>query len=85
MPYLDLKQYEEASDHFRHKLSLCREIGDQGGEAIALLNIGGAHRKLQQFEEALDYFQRALDVACSVRDRSGEAAALRNLGASAMR
>ncbi|MGH3887082.1 MAG: tetratricopeptide repeat protein [Pseudonocardiaceae bacterium] len=80
MPYLDLGQYEEASDHFQRALSLCQEIGDQWGEAIALVGLGAAYFYRGQYEESFEYSRRALPICEEVDDPWSHTFALLNIG-----
>ncbi len=69
---------EEAST--LQALPLKRAVGDRGGEANRLNNIGMGSKLGGKKEQALDYYKRALRLNRDAGDRSGEAAVLNNIG-----
>ena len=58
------------------------ELGDRGGEAYTLSNIGGVYYDLGQKEKALEYYNQALPMRREVGDHEGEAVTLSNLATS---
>jgi len=56
-------------------------VGDRGGEAITLNNIGGVYDALGEKQKALDFYNQALPIRRAVGDRGGEATTLNNIGA----
>lgn len=60
---------------------LCREVGDRGGEAVALKDLGVVHRLTDNLTTSLDLLDQALAIYRSLGDRFGEAATLTHLGA----
>ncbi len=59
-------------------LESARSIGDRGGEAWVLNNLGLAHRHLGK-DDAIGFLQEALDIRREIGDRRGEAQAANNL------
>ncbi len=58
-----------------------RQVGDKGGEATTLNNIGGVYNDLGEKHKALAYFDQALPLLRQVGDKGGEATTLNNIGA----
>ncbi|MDT9324106.1 MAG: tetratricopeptide repeat protein, partial [Limnospira sp. PMC 1290.21] len=61
-------------------LPLRRAVGDRGGEATTLNNIGRVYDSLGEKQTALDYHNQALPLLRAVADRGGEATTLNNIG-----
>jgi tetratricopeptide (TPR) repeat protein len=57
-----------------------RAVGDRGGEASTLNNIGSVYSGLGEQQKALGYYEHALPLQRAVGNRSGEAATLNNIG-----
>ncbi len=55
-------------------------MGDRGGEASTLTNIGAVYDSLGEKQQALDFYNQALPLIQAVGDRSGEASTLNNIG-----
>jgi CHAT domain-containing protein/uncharacterized protein HemY len=56
-------------------------VGDRGGEATTLNNIGRVYSALGEKQKALDFYNQALPIRRAVGDRGGEATTLNNIGA----
>jgi tetratricopeptide (TPR) repeat protein len=56
-------------------------VGDRGGEAATLNNIGGVYSDLGEKQKALDYYNQALPISRAVGDPYGEATILDNIRA----
>ncbi len=78
--YLDLRQYDEACDHYQRALHICREIGDPWGEAISLLGLGRAYLSLGRYDDAHDHSRQALHICQEIEDSWGQTLALLNIG-----
>ncbi|MCE2906593.1 MAG: tetratricopeptide repeat protein, partial [Anabaena sp. CoA2_C59] len=59
---------------------LYRAVGDRGGEATTLNNIGLVYDALGEKQKALDFYNQALPILRAVGDRGGEATTLNNIG-----
>ena len=59
---------------------LYRAVGDRGGEATTLSNIGAVYDTLGEKQKALDFYNQALPLRRAVGDRGGEATTLNNIG-----
>ena len=59
---------------------LYRAVGDRGGEATTLNNIGLVYSALGEKQKALDFYNQALPILRAVGDRGGEATTLNNIG-----
>jgi tetratricopeptide (TPR) repeat protein len=78
--YFDLRQHEEALDHYQKALPICQEIDDQWCEAIALLGLSRAYFHLGDYEEAFDHSKRALHICQKIDDPWSQTFALLNIG-----
>jgi len=76
----DLGEKRKALDYYEQALPLRRAVGDRGGEATTLNNIGGAWDELGEKRKALDFYEQALSLYRDVGDRGGEAVTLNNIG-----
>ncbi|MDM3858078.1 MAG: tetratricopeptide repeat protein [Aphanizomenon gracile PMC649.10] len=68
-----IKKWEEAR-------LLYRAVGDRGGEATTLNNIGLVYDDLGEKQKALDFYNQALPLRRAAGDRGGEATTLNNIG-----
>ena len=55
-------------------------MGDKGGEATTLNNLGLVYDALGDKQKALAYYEQALPLSRQVGDKGGEATTLNNLG-----
>ncbi|WP_353933032.1 tetratricopeptide repeat protein [Okeanomitos corallinicola TIOX110] len=78
--YHNLDKYNESVQCNESSLALFRQLGDQRGEASALLGLGQDYYTLGDYEKGFDCTQQALDIAQEIGDRSNEAEALNILG-----
>ncbi|WP_128381410.1 AfsR/SARP family transcriptional regulator [Streptomyces cavernae] len=78
--HLDAGQHAEALEVHRHALRAAESIGDLGGQAHALTNLGVVHWRLADSVSAADHLLRALELHRRTEDRAGQARALSNLG-----
>jgi tetratricopeptide (TPR) repeat protein len=76
---------EEAERTFQENLTLRRELGDQHGEAWALMQLGYISLRRGDLEAAEPRFTAALDLCRAVGDRLGEGEAQGYLGQIALR
>ena len=67
-------------EYYEQALPLLRAVGDRGGEATTLNNIGAVHSALGEQARALEYYEQALPLLRAVGDRGGEATTLNNIG-----
>jgi tetratricopeptide (TPR) repeat protein len=78
--YIRLGRDDEALHQLREALAVSTEVGDQLGQAGALLNIGFAYTAQRRHADALRESQRALDLFRKVGKPRGEARALNAIG-----
>src|SRR5205807_513546 len=71
---------EEAEGAFQENLTLRRALGDQRGEAWALMQLGYISLRRGDLEAAEPRFTAALDLCRAVGDRKGEGVTLSALG-----
>ncbi|WP_439638146.1 CHAT domain-containing protein [Spirulina sp.] len=76
-----LESLQAAIEKWEAAIPLYQQVGDRGGEAATLTNIGGVYNSLGEKSRALEYFNQALPLLRAVGDRSGEANTLTNIGA----
>jgi tetratricopeptide (TPR) repeat protein len=76
---------DEAEGAFQENLTLRRELGDQNGEAWALMQLGYISLRRGDLEAAELRFTAALDLCRAVGDRMGEGEAQGYLGQIALR
>ncbi|QOC22163.1 GGDEF domain-containing protein [Wenzhouxiangella sp. AB-CW3] len=56
-----LRRFDEALEHQSAAIDKLREIGDAGGEARGLLNLGRIHRSGGRYDKAAETLQQAID------------------------
>ncbi|WP_405571499.1 tetratricopeptide repeat protein [Streptomyces phaeochromogenes] len=78
--HLDSGHHTEALEIHRHALRAAETIGDLGGQAHALTNLGVVHWRLADAGSAEDHLVRALELHRRTGDRTGRARTLSNLG-----
>ncbi|MBI5666363.1 MAG: tetratricopeptide repeat protein, partial [Chloroflexi bacterium] len=76
----DLGEKRQALAYYEQALPLYRAVGDRGGEATTLNNIGKVWADLGEKRKALAYYEQALPLYRAVGDRGGEAATCFNIG-----
>ena len=62
MVYDALGEKQKALDYYEQALPLYRQVGDRGGEATTLNNIGMVYSALGEKQKALDYYEQALPL-----------------------
>jgi tetratricopeptide (TPR) repeat protein len=67
-------------EYYGQALSLRRQVGNKGGEATTLNNIGKIYNELGEKDKALEYYEQALPLMMQVGDKSGEAVTCNNIG-----
>ncbi|MGH9967538.1 MAG: CHAT domain-containing protein [Pyrinomonadaceae bacterium] len=72
---------QKAIEKYQEALQLYRSIGDRGGEALTLNNLGFSYQLIGENQKALDSYQQALSTYRASNDSSGEASTLNNLAA----
>lgn len=80
MLYGRLGNYEESHNYFEQALANQREIGDQHGEVISLLNQGEIFRNENAWTQARSNFEQALFLNRQLQDILLESVLLHNLG-----
>ncbi len=78
--HLDSGHHAEALEIHRHALRAAETIGDLGGQAHALTNLGVVHWRLADSGSAEEHLVRALELHHRTGDRAGRARTLSNLG-----
>ncbi|MEU9956374.1 tetratricopeptide repeat protein [Streptomyces sp. NPDC050982] len=78
--HLDSGHHTEALEIHRHALRAAETIGDLGGQAHALTNLGVVHWRLADAGSAEDHLVRALELHRRTGDLAGRARTLSNLG-----
>ncbi|MFD3373519.1 tetratricopeptide repeat protein [Streptomyces sp. NPDC058697] len=78
--HLDSGHHTEALEIHRHALRAAETIGDLGGQAHALTNLGVVHWRLADAGSAEDHLVRALELHHRTGDLAGRARTLSNLG-----
>ncbi|MFI6274137.1 AfsR/SARP family transcriptional regulator [Streptomyces sp. NPDC050988] len=78
--HLDSGHHTEALEIHRHALRAAETLGDLGGQAHALTNLGVVHWRLADAGTAEDHLVRALELHHRTGDLAGRARTLSNLG-----
>jgi tetratricopeptide (TPR) repeat protein/transcriptional regulator with XRE-family HTH domain len=79
--YLDGGHYTDALATHAHARNAAQRVGDQAGEALALLGLGMVHHRLGRYGPAADHLRQALALFQRAGDGTGQARALSSLGA----
>ncbi len=79
--YLYLRQPLRALDCVRQILLIARQLGEAGGIAVALVNLGASLTQLGRTSEAMGPMREALALFRGIGERNGEAFALCGIGA----
>ncbi len=79
------RDYDIARGRFEEGLAIYRELGDQGGEAGSVANLGHLANTTGKAEEACDLYCQALELRRHAGDPRGIASALMFLGHSQVR
>ncbi|WCJ32134.1 tetratricopeptide repeat (TPR)-containing protein [Euphorbia peplus] len=66
--YLEMRAWDEASDHIKKDIRICKKIGHCQGEAKGLINLGELHYRIQEYDKAIRCYDRALILAKSMED-----------------
>ena len=72
-------EQQKALEYYNQALPLRRAVGDRGGEATTLNNIGSIYFALGEQQKALEYHNQALPLLRAVGYREGEAKILNNI------
>jgi len=78
--YYIKSNYPKALSYYEQSLAISKKIGDRGGMAGTLNNIGVIYRKKGYNTKALDYYLECLKISEEITDKNGEATALNNIG-----
>ena len=62
------------------QLKLCKDMGDEEGQASALSHLGHIHKAAGKLAQAMQFYSESLHMAQKLKDRSGEGRAYANLG-----
>ncbi|WP_426591754.1 CHAT domain-containing protein [Dapis sp. BLCC M229] len=72
--------FDEALETYEQVLTIRKELGDQGGIAQTLNNIGDVYINQREYSKALDVLQKALTIRRQINDRSGVGETLNLIG-----
>jgi tetratricopeptide (TPR) repeat protein len=64
-----LGEKQKALEYYSQSLHLSRALGDRGGEASTLNNIGNVYSALGEKQKALEYYSQSLPLSRAVGDR----------------
>jgi class 3 adenylate cyclase/uncharacterized protein HemY len=78
--YKSISEYGKAFEYFMRTLALRREIGDTGGVAAALGNIGIISALTSNYSEAIEYQRQSLALEEELGNIRGEALSLNEIG-----
>ncbi|XP_065875046.1 protein TONSOKU [Euphorbia lathyris] len=66
--YLEMRAWDEACEHIKKDIAICKKIGHCQGEAKGFINLGELHYRIQKYDKAICCYQRALSLAKSMED-----------------
>ena len=75
---------QRAIEHYKHSLSIAKEVGDRAREGYAYGDLGLAYTSLEQFQQAIEYHKQQLKIAKEVADMFLEAVSYEYLGTTLM-
>ena len=70
----------EALQRYETALTIIRETGDRGNEALILSSLGTLHRNQGRSDEGLQYYERALAIQRALEDRRSTGMVLGEIG-----
>jgi tetratricopeptide (TPR) repeat protein len=76
----DKASLQQAIVKWKEAVKLWQQVGDRGGEATILNNIGFVYSALGDKQQALTSYNQVLPLRRAVGDRGGEATTLNNIG-----
>jgi CHAT domain-containing protein len=76
-----LGEPRQALDSYKQALPIYRQVGNLGGQAAALTNIGNVYYDLGEKQMSLAYYKQSLPIRRRVGNPAGEATTLNNVGA----
>jgi len=76
--------YTKASEMYAKSLAICRQIGDQDGEAIALTNLGEVALALGDFAGAISLSEQGLKITREIGEEWSISVCLNNLAEAAV-
>lgn len=74
------RDYESAARYFGEALAIFRDIDDEAGESISLLNVGNTYLERGLIRRAVECYERSLVIAERIADRTSHASVLHRLG-----
>ena len=77
--YSALGEKQQALAYYEQALPLRRQVGDKGGEATTLNNLGRRVYRPGRKQQALQYYEQALPLRRQVGDRGGESVTRYNI------
>ncbi len=78
--YKNQNNYVEAKELCGRAITIIKETGDKGVEAIAYGNLGTVYLCLSEYDKAKENLEKALAINMEIGDRAGEARNYENLG-----
>jgi tetratricopeptide (TPR) repeat protein len=78
--YNDMGKSTDAEKKYQEELTLRKDIGDQDGQGLALINYGAMLFQNSRYEEALDTTKQALQIEMQVGNEPRQAMCLMNIG-----
>ena len=81
---LETSPWRAAAQALEEALGICRDIGDRGGEAVALNEAGVLYRVRGDPGRAAEYHRQALNLSREIASLRDEASALAGLGRCAL-
>jgi tetratricopeptide (TPR) repeat protein len=77
-------EYPAAYQALQEALDICRDLGERGGEAEVLTEMGTLHRVRGELDQAEACYRQALEAAREIGSSGDEAHALAGLGRCAL-
>ena len=78
--YCDQDRYDDAVKLYQNSMKIVEELGDRGGIAKVLHQLGMIHQDQGRYDDAVKFYQESMKIAEELGDRGGIARTLGQMG-----